>query len=70
MACQAEARVSERRLVRISVSDSNRIFAELADWNEILKDVSIDQLAEIDDLANDDIDIEEALKEANGGDHD
>ena len=56
-------------MVRISVADSNRLFAELADWNSILKDVSVDQLAEIDDPANDQFGFDEALKQALGGDH-
>jgi hypothetical protein len=62
--------LSERRLVRISVEDSNRLFAEFADWNEIFKDVSLDRLAEIDDPANDALDSDEVVKKALGGDHD
>lgn len=57
-------------MVRMSVEDSNRLFAEFADWNEIFKDVSLDRLAEIDDPANDASDSEDALKKALGGDHD
>lgn len=57
-------------MVRFSVADSNRLFAELADWNDILKDVSLDHLAEIDDPANDQFDADKAIKEALGGGHD
>jgi hypothetical protein len=57
-------------MVRVSVADSNRLFAELADWNDILKDVSLDHLAELDDPANDQIDADRAIKEALGGGHD
>ena len=56
-------------MARVSVADSNRLFAELADWNSILKDVSVDHLAEIDDQANDQFGFDEALKQALGGDH-
>jgi hypothetical protein len=58
------------RMVRVSVADSNRLFAELVDWNDILKDVSLDHLAELDDLANDQMDADKAIKEALGGGHD
>ncbi|WP_430431275.1 hypothetical protein [Oceanicaulis sp.] len=57
-------------MARVSVADSNRLFAELSDWNEILKDVSVDNLAEFDDPANDQPDADEALKEVLGGGHD
>ncbi len=57
-------------MVRVSVADSNRLFAELSDWNEILKDVSIYSLAEFDNPANDQPDADEALKEVLGGGHD
>lgn len=57
-------------MVRVSVADSNRLFAELADWNDILKDVSLDHLAEIDTPANDQTDADRAIKEALGGGHD
>ena len=58
------------RVVRLSVADSNRLFAELSDWNEILKDVSVGNLAEFDDPANDQLDADEALKSVLGGGHD
>lgn len=57
-------------MARFSVADSNRLFAELADWNDILKDVPLDNLAEFDDPANDQFEVDKALKEALGGDHD
>ena len=58
-----------RKMAHLSVGASNQIFDELADWNSILKDVSIDQLAEINDPANDLKSPDNALIEALGGDH-
>jgi hypothetical protein len=57
-------------LVRLSVATANQLFDELSDWNQVLKDISADQLDEIDDPANDTADADAALKGALGGDHD
>ena len=56
-------------MAHLSVGASNQIFDELADWNSVLKDVSIDQLAEIHDPANDLKSPDNAIIEALGGDH-
>jgi len=58
------------KLVRLSVAQSNQLFAELSNWNHILKDISTDQLDQIDDPANDPADADAALKDALGGGHD
>ena len=46
-------------MARFSVADSNRLFAELTDWNDILKHIWVDHLEEVDAQ---DTNAEEATK--------